>query len=396
MQLMQARRARAIGAAARTGIRPLHVLAPGKEGGLERVVTMLASAQAGRGAHVAAVLTPAEAKDHPFVRRLVSLDVPVTSIVVGARNYVEEYRRLNALVEQLRPDVVHTHGYRSDVIAGAVARARRIPTVSTVHGFTGNGRGYELIQCVALRRADAVIPVSRMLVDRLMRARIQRRKIHFVPNGFAPPLDADLVDRDNAREWLGIGSDALVAAWVGRLSREKGADVMIEAVAKCDPAWRFSIIGDGPERDALVAQARRLGVSDRITWHGMLPNAGLLLPAFDAFVLSSRTEGTPIALFEAMYAGVPIVATEVGGVPDVISPAHGLLVPSENPSRIAQALHEITRRDAAAAQRSILARARLLQSFNDVTWLASIDDVYRRVCAKGKTRFRMQRSEGKT
>ena len=394
MQLMQARRSRAI-AATRTGIRPLHVLAPGKEGGLERVVAMLAAAQAGRGAHVAVVLTPAESKDHPFVRRLVSLDVPVTSIVVGSRNYVEEYRRLNALIEQLQPDVVHTHGYRSDVIAGAAARARRTPTVSTVHGFTGNGRVYELIQCLALRRADAVIPVSRMLVDRLTRARIHRTKIHFVPNGFAPPPDADLVDRDTARQWLGIDSDVLVAAWVGRLSREKGADVMIEAVAKSDHAWRFSIIGDGPERDALLAQAKRLGVSDRITWHGMLPNAGRLLSAFDAFVLSSRTEGTPIALFEAMYAGVPIVATEVGGVPDVISPAQGLLVPSENPSRIAQALHEIARGHAAAAQRSILARARLLQSFNDVTWLASIDDVYRRICAKRKSRFRTRRSEGK-
>jgi len=106
---------------------------------------------------------------------------------------------------------------------------------------------------------------------------------------------------------------------VGRLSREKGADVILDAIAACKPPWRLSIIGDGPERERLKQQAARLGITDRVTWHGPVSNAGKLLSAFDAFVLSSRTEGTPIVLFEAMHSGVPIVTTSVGGVPDVVS-----------------------------------------------------------------------------
>jgi glycosyltransferase involved in cell wall biosynthesis len=105
-------------------------------------------------------------------------------------------------------------------------------------------------------------------------------------------------------------------------------------------------------------------------------NAGSLLTAFDAFVLSSRTEGTPITLLEAMNAGVPIIATRVGGVPDVVSTSDALLVPSEQPGMIAQALSEIEREPSAATDRSVRARERLLQSFSPVTWLASIDAVY--------------------
>ncbi|MFL5488950.1 MAG: glycosyltransferase family 4 protein, partial [Gemmatimonadaceae bacterium] len=153
-------------------MRPLHVLAPGNAGGLERVVAMLADGQRNPGAHVAAVLSPGDSGNHPFLRHLLSLGVSVTPLIVGARNYVGEYRRLNSLIQHLRPDVVHTHGYRSDVIAGAVARANGVPLVSTVHGFTGRDRLNELVQCLALRRADAVIAVSRPLAQLLIRARI--------------------------------------------------------------------------------------------------------------------------------------------------------------------------------------------------------------------------------
>ena len=119
-----------------------------------------------------------------------------------------------------------------------------------------------------------------------------------------------------------------------------------------------------------------LRISDRITWHGAIANAGSLFTAFDAFVLSSRTEGTPITLLEAMNAGVPIVATRVGGVPDVVSSSHALLVPAEEPRMIAQALSELEREPSAATHRSMRARERLLQSFSPATWLGAVDAVY--------------------
>jgi glycosyltransferase involved in cell wall biosynthesis len=348
-----------------------------REGGLERVVTMMSVGQKASSVHVAAVVEPSAADPHPFLVQLEALGVPVTRIVVGARSYVQEYRALSALVAKLEPRVVHTHGYRADVIGGAVARAHRVPTVSTVHGFTGGGRRnrlYERVQSFALRRADAVIAVSAPLVERLADNGVPRHKIHRIPNGFAPLVHP--TTRAAARNRLGIRTETLVAGWVGRLSREKGADVMLDALAESDPRWHLSIIGEGDALDQLRRQAVSLRITDRIAWHGSIANAGSLLAAFDAFVLSSRTEGTPITLLEAMNAGVPIVATRVGGVPDIVSASHALLIPAEQPGMIARALSELEREPSAAIERSVRARERLLQSFSLATWLDAVGVVY--------------------
>jgi glycosyltransferase involved in cell wall biosynthesis len=355
----------------------LHVLAPMREGGLERVVIMLSAAQRATSVHVAAVISERAADAHPFVLQLNALGVAVTPVVVGARNYFREYQALSSLVARLRPLVVHTHGYRADVIAGAVARSRRIPIVSTVHGFTGGGLRnwlYERLQAFALKRADAVIAVSRSLAERLTREGVPSARISLIPNGFVPLFD--LLPRDAARRRLGISSGALVAGWVGRLSKEKGADVMLSALTEAGPRWQLSIIGDGDEFAALRSQAAALRLEDRINWHGAIAEAGSLLTAFDAFVLSSRTEGTPITLLEAMNAGVPIVATRVGGVPDVIDSSHGILVPPENPRMLARALSEVEREPAVAAARCRRAKERLAHSYGAAWWQSAVGSVY--------------------
>jgi glycosyltransferase involved in cell wall biosynthesis len=348
-----------------------------REGGLERVVAMMSVGQGANSVHVAAVLQPNEVNRHPFIEQLKELGIPVTLIVVGARSYFREYRLLSALVTRLQPAVVHTHGYRADLIGGVVARAHHVPTVTTVHGFTGGGRRnrlYEWLQLLALKRADAVIAVSSPLAKRLADDGVPSKKIHCIPNGFTPLVET--VPRAIAREQLGIMSDTLVVGWVGRLSREKGADIMLDALAESGSRWRLSIIGDGNEYLQLRQQAATLGITDRIAWHGAIANAGSLFTAFDAFVLSSRTEGTPITLFEAMNAGVPIVATRVGGVPDVIGPSDAILVSAELPGAIAGALAELESDASGAANRSVRARERLLHSFSPAAWLNAVDTAY--------------------
>jgi glycosyltransferase involved in cell wall biosynthesis len=367
-------------------LRALHVLAPSREGGLERVVTMLSAKQTEAGVHVAAVVEPGSERDHPFVRGLESRGVPVSRIVIGGRSYLEEYRALRELIARIEPDVVHTHGYRSDVIGGAAARRAKIPAVSTVHGFTGGSirnRINEGVQRLALRRSDAVIAVAAAIVDRLVAAGVPGSRISCIPNGFSREIQ---LERSVARERLGIGEGRLVAGWVGRLSSEKGADVMLRALSETDGNWILSIIGGGPDRDSLRRLALQLGLGDRITWHGPVSDAGSLFSAFDAFVLSSRTEGTPIVVFEAMDASVPIVATTVGGVPDVLTDADALLVPPDDPSAIARALHAIQENRAAARERSFHARGRLISAFSDEAWADAVNAVYRAAAGRGGQR----------
>jgi glycosyltransferase involved in cell wall biosynthesis len=189
----------------------------------------------------------------------------------------------------------------------------------------------------------------------------------------------DVLGRDAARARLALPKSAFCVGWVGRLTHEKGADVLLEAVDELPPGAIVSFIGDGKQRPGLEARARALGVAARVRWHGIVPDASTLLKAFDAFVLSSRSEGTPIVLFEAMGAGVPIVATRVGGIPDVISDEHALLVSPNDPSAIAGAVRRIHEESMAARQRAATATTRLRDDFAVVPWLAAYEGAYRQI-----------------
>jgi glycosyltransferase involved in cell wall biosynthesis len=357
----------------------LHVAAPGRAGGLESVLLELTSGLHQIGHRVAlAVVLESGSSDHPVVRRARAAGVDVRALEVSRRAYLREYEWLGEVIADCAPDVVHTHGYRADLIAGRAARSAGVPWISTVHGFAGGDRKnqfYEWLQRRSYRRARMVIAVSRPIRARLIASGVQPEGVLLLPNAWAPKA---LLTRSEARTRLNIAQEGSVIGWVGRLSREKGADVFLDALARLpDRRWTASIVGDGAERPALESQARVLGISDRLRWHGMLPAAEELYPAFDAWVLSSRTEGTPIALLEAMAARVPVVATAVGGVPDVLSDAEALLVPSERPRELAAAIATALADTAQAARRAEAAYRRLTESYSPAGWLDAHVALYR-------------------
>lgn len=360
-------------------MRVLHVVAPADEGGLERVVQLLAQGQArsGEEVHVAAVLDRGSA-DHPLLAVLTAGGVTTHPIVLPARAYWRERAAMRELCRRLRPGVVHTHGYRPDVVDGRVALRLGIPAVTTVHGFTGGdwkNRFYERLQRRAYRQFDAVVAVSRPLAERLVRDGLSPRRVCVVPNAWQPTAPA--LDRATARRALGVAEDGFLVGWAGRLSREKGPDVLVDAVVYLsDLPISVSVVGNGPERGSLAARVQQLGLEQRVRCHGSVRDAGRLFAAFDAFVLSSRTEGTPIVLFEAMATGVPIVATRVGGVPDVVSPAEAALVPPDDPLALAAEIRAVYCNPAAARARACRARDRLLRDFGVAPWLSRYEAIY--------------------
>jgi glycosyltransferase involved in cell wall biosynthesis len=244
---------------------------------------------------------------------------------------------------------------------------------------------YQWLQRRALRRFDAVVAVSRPLVDDLAESGVPRERIHYVQNAWRPPPPPERpLDREAACRALGIALDAFRVGWVGRLSSEKGPEVLVEALRQVgDVPVTVSFVGDGPLRQALEGRAAALRVADRIHWHGMVPGAARLLRAFGAFVLTSRTEGTPIALLEAMAAEVPIIATAVGGVPDVVSSQEALLVPPDDSRAVATALREVFQHPDAARRRARAARERLERAFGLDDWLGRHETVYRAVRRNG-------------
>jgi glycosyltransferase involved in cell wall biosynthesis len=358
----------------------LHIVAPGEIGGLERVVQLLAQGQAEAGAQVHVALVAAGSA-HPLFTSLAAAGVTPHPILLPGRAYWRERAAVLALCQRLQPDVVHTHGARPDVVDAPVARQLGIPTVTTVHGFCGGdwkNRLYERLQRRAFRRFDAVVGVAHPLLARLIRDGVPADRIHVVQNAWcetAPPFD-----RASARQALGVSAERFRIGWVGRLSSEKGPDVLLDALAHLtDLPLSVSFVGNGAEQPALLARARWLGVEPLVQWHGGVPDAARQFAAFDAFVLSSRTEGTPIVLFEAMAAGVPIIAASVGGVPHVVSAEEAVLVPPEDSVALAAAIRAVYQDPAVARGRAQRARARLLTDFTVPSWVDRYDAIYRLV-----------------
>jgi len=211
----------------------------------------------------------------------------------------------------------------------------------------------------------------------LLDAGVPPRRVHLVPNAATAQVGA--LTRDEARRLLDL-PDNLLIGWVGRLSAEKGPDVALEAFARMSNShMRMVFLGSGRDQEQLQLRAEALGVSDRVIWRGPVPNASRFFRAFDAFLLSSRTEGTPMALLEAMAADVPIVATRVGGVPEVLDSQAAHLVESEDVDGIAAALAAVFADPDASRAKVERARKRLEERFAVAPWLSSYESIYRSV-----------------
>lgn len=356
-----------------------HVLDTETYAGRESVVERLAAGQHSAGADVRVVAVVESSSGRvPFLEAIERTDVPVDVLRLPARAYLEERRRLIELFRERGTDVVHTHGYRPDVVGGNAAKRAGAARVSTVHGFVGGGwknRLYERLQCWSLRGFDRVVAVSRGVAEELSEDGVPSSAIRVVRNAWDGR--EDFLSREQARERLGVGQEQFLVGWVGRLSREKGPDVLLDAVRRLErQELSVSVIGDGPERKRLAREVEERGGVE-LTLHGQIPSAYRLFPAFDVFVLSSRTEGTPMVLLEAMAAGVPVVATRVGGVGDVVSGEEALLVPPEDPEALGRTIARVRRKPDEAAGRVSAARQRLDREFGVDQWVSRYAQVYR-------------------
>jgi glycosyltransferase involved in cell wall biosynthesis len=365
--------------------RVAHVIAPAPVGGAEQVVLDLteALAQERVEAHLIPLLDP-DANQHPFVDAVSPL-VPVHPVQVPPRAYRQERARVRALLRELGIAVVHTHGYRADVIGGSAARAEGVATVSTAHGFTGGGlrnRFYQWLQRCALRRCDRVVAVSEPLREVLKERGVADSRISVIPNARAQPRGA--LGSAAARRHLGLSDSGFHVGWVGRMSPEKGPDVMLDALRRVAesgraPALAATFVGDGRERARLEERSRTGVLEGRVRWLGAVPNASRFLRAFDVLVLSSRSEGTPIVALEAMTLGVPLIATRVGGVPHLLGSGSALLVQPESPEELGQAIVAVLDDSEGASERARLASQLVKGRYSPASWARAHIKLYLQV-----------------
>ncbi|MDQ6769655.1 MAG: glycosyltransferase family 4 protein [Gemmatimonadota bacterium] len=359
-------------------MRVLHLVAPAPFGGLEQVVYALSVGQKRKGDDVGVItLLERDARPPSLVGELRRGAVTVISVIHSPRSYRAQRRSILATCDQLAPDVLHSHGYLPDVLAASLGSRFPAARVSTVHGFTRGSlrnRLYERMQRRSFSCFDAVVAVSHVLARELA-STVSSGLIQTLPNAWTAVEEPVLPE--TARATLQLSANVFNVGWIGRMSREKGADILVEALPGLDDLKiHVTFIGEGDERPKLEGRAKELQVEARVSWRGEEPQAGRLLRAFDLLVISSRTEGTPITLFEAMHAGTPIVATSVGGVPDVVSSEEAELIQPENPVALASAIRRVHDMPDEARVRAIRARSRLQSEFAAAPWIDGYSRIY--------------------
>ncbi|MEW6379739.1 MAG: glycosyltransferase [bacterium] len=383
-------------------IRVLQLIAPATLGGAERVVLSIQES-IGRGGEEESHFTSSlgifiwvRRPDNVFLRQVRDHRYPH---IVFPMRFTFDWANLAQLFRYLKAErihLLHTHGYRSDIVGLLCARAARIPVITTLHGWTATDRkvqGYEGIQRRILPFFDAIIAVSEEIKDRLIRQRgIKPGKIRVLQNAVriplgeedrASPLAAGRVvaaGRQHTRRQFGCDPDALVIGFVGRLSPEKNPADLLTVVSLLIPrlpklvCW---IVGEGPLRPYLERQAGELGIARQVCFLGFQADMGSIYQALDVLAITSRTEGTPLALLEAMAFGLPVVSMRVGGVGALLEQGiDGLLVNPGDMAGMAESLARVLTDPLLAGKLGSAARKKIRARFAVDGWIKKIQEVY--------------------
>jgi glycosyltransferase involved in cell wall biosynthesis len=339
------------------------------------------------------VIALATTSDTTLVSPLRRLGVPVVELGL-ARWDPRSVARTAAQLRAHGVQLVHTHLPPADVVGAAAAARNRIPAVSTLHR----------IENMPADRADRLKRTARILARRQFMARTiaisqvqlewyrglagSGRNLVLVPNGVADPGVPDPAARRARRAALDVADHDVLVVSSAPMRRGEGHELLLDAVETLPDKLPLAVAlaGDGPLRPWLESRVdRNDDLSGRVRFvHRHQDPAGLLAAA-DLVVHTPRTGAAPTALLRAMAAGVPVIATRVGGIPEIVTPAAGVLVPMRAPALV-DALVDLTEDDERRARMAAAARARFLAEYDAAGWARRLRGVYDDVLARTATR----------
>jgi glycosyltransferase involved in cell wall biosynthesis len=323
---------------------------------------------------------------------------------IDPRLDVRAVRELRRRIDQLAPDIVHTHSSKAGLIGRWVARRERVPFVlHTVHGWSFHDHmpawlrtTYIQLERRAARWCDRIVTVSDLDREKGLAVGIgspeQYVTIHEV-NDLAP-YEAHAGEQAEARRRIGLPEEGPVIGTVGRFSEQKDPHTWIRAaaqVARQRPDASFVMIGDGPLRSEAERLAVALGCASRLVTTGLRDDVPLVLPALDVFLLTSRWEGLPLVIPQAMAAGVPVVTSTADGNREVVGDReNGLLVPPQDPDAAAAALLEVLADPALRGSIVTTGRA-TAREFSLSRTIPQLEDLYERAAARRQDRPSLER-----
>jgi len=293
-------------------------------------------------------------------------------------------RRAARILREIDPDIAHGAVYEGVELAALAGRLAGVPIVvgeetSDPHGRRWTGHLYYRFLCALTNRMVAVSPaVSRYLIHKL---RISPNKVRTILNGVRDPGPAPAQEVEQLRRDLGLEPGDFVMGAIGRLvdahKRVSDAITALKIILAECPRARLIVVGDGPDREALEQLTEEIGVGEAVTFVGYQGRVRPYLDLMDALVHPAASEAFGLVLVEAMYAGLPVVATAVGGIPNVVKDQKtGFLVPPGQPARLAERLLFLWRNPAAREQMGAAGANRARATFSEARYVDEVAALY--------------------
>jgi len=342
------------------------------------------------------VTQEAENQDLQLTRAFRELDLPAHELPMKGRFDVRVIRSLVNLIREREIDVIHSHGYKSDIIGVIAAKMAGIKSMSTPHGFeeTDDWKLNQFIRvgCWSMRYFDLIVPLSVELCNDVRKFNVPESKIVYVRNG----VDLTAIDfrsPTQAHANSGQSEDGRTIGFIGQLIGRKNVQDLLdvfERVARDNPQVRLVLLGDGDAREQYERYAAGLDSVDRIHFKGFLNNPLEHLAGFDLFVMTSTLEGIPRCLMESMAMGVPVAAYDIPGVDQLIDHKEtGLLAPLGDKDALEKCWQELLWDQQLADQIASNAAHHINDKFSAKRMAREYTDLYRQLL-DGRTEFELQ------
>lgn len=326
------------------------------------------------------------AEDGPLVKLIENMGVKVERIT-----YLKDLKgfislpKLVRFIRNNKIDIIHAHGARVNLWGSIASILTGVPIIATEHNidlWRGRRHIFNMFDRLSAKVNKLRVGVSPAVCDMLKAHGIDNDKVVCINNGIDVERFNISIDVNAKKGELGIPTDARVIGTVGRLVEQKGHRYLLEAakiVTKELPYTRFIIVGDGPLRGELEKQALGLGIKEKVIFTGQRGDIPELMKVMDMFVLPSITEGLPLVLLEAMAAKKPIVASAVGGIPNVIeTDINGLLVPAQDITSLSDKIICLLKDDRKAESLASQGLRTVTEKYNARDMITRYESVYAR------------------
>jgi glycosyltransferase involved in cell wall biosynthesis len=354
---------------ARNAVRPvaIQLISSGGFYGAERTLLELATFLRDQGWDSRIIVLEGDGAGE-MTRRAADNGIACQAFVTSGRlGLLPMLRRLRAALADESRAVIHSHGYKPDILLAALGVPRRLPCLATCHSWYSTSRKLKVLEYLdkkAVRRFDHVVAVSDEIYRDLRASGMPDASLSRIDNAISIPV-LDFHEQKKIRAEWNVAPDEKLIVQIGRLAKSKRNALLLNAVADLPAgiATKVVFVGDGEERAALATHARELKIDGRVIFAGYRRNAPAIMAAADVLAITSNKEGLPIVILEAMAVGCPIIATAVGAIPQVLSQQSAWIIPVDDETALVRALREALGGSSAATDRAAKAKSVFLASY---------------------------------